>query len=281
MTDIPTYGSVPGMGAISQTTEKVVWWGREELLLYVDNLLIDDTARDAANSPTTDMRAGLVMAKETSSGNLYQWDPDATDGREVVHGVLLRDLSMLDADGVAEDKYGHILLAGPLKAADLLIEGTAFTSSTAEHLARRQMVANGKFLIDDELAGAAAFLGPALKNKYVTGDTTVTTADNGARFVGATADCEFTLPTIEQGLVFEFLMTTNHELKITSSEGDNIIVGNDASADSVTWTTSGEQIGVRVKVESIYVNTTQKWLLTYFEPPLGTELGTITFAIGT
>jgi len=282
MTSIDHYGALPGIGSLKETSEKVVWWGREEHNLYVDNLIIDSTAVDAGSSPTTELRAGLIMGKKTSDGNLYQWNPDATDGTEVVYGVLYRDISMLDVDGVVEDKYGHILLAGSMKAADLLIEGTAFTSSTAEHLARRQMVGSGRFIIDDDPLGGAAFLGGALKNKTVTGDTTVTAADNGTRFVATTADADFTLPTLEAGLVFEFLRASDHELKVTSAAGDDLIVGNDLAADSVTFTTASEQIGVLVRVEAIYVGTTLKWLVTYPLPPLGTGVtGGPTLAIAT
>jgi len=111
----------------------------------------------------------------------------------------------------------------------------------------------------------------------------LTVADSGKRLVATTADSDVTLPAIAtaQGFAVEVLRASDHELAIISAEGDNIIIGGDLSADSVTWTTAGEQIGVRVKVEHIYVGTTPKWLLTYFEPVKGTEIGTITFAVAT
>lgn len=282
MSNLQTYGSPPGIGAIKQTTEKVVWWGREEMLLDISELLIDSTAVDAGNTPTTELRAGLLLGKKTSDGNLYQWDADATDGTEVVHAVLLRDISMLDVDGNVEDKYGHILLRGGVKAADLLIQGTLFSSHADEHMARRQMVSGGRFLFDDDYNPGAIYLGGAKKNKTVAAGSTITEADNGTRFVCITADASFVLPTIAAGLIFEFLRASDHEIVVASAEGDNMIVGNDLSADSVTFTTAGEQIGANIRVESIYVGTTLKWLVTYNICPFGTNSGTgLTMAIAT
>jgi len=281
--NISRYGGVPGIGAIAETVERVVWWGREYNLLYVDNLLIDNESVDAGSTPTSELRAGLIMGKHTSSSNLYQWDPDAVDGREEIAGVLLRDISMLDPDGSTEDKYGHVLLAGPMKAADMFIEGTAFTTSGDEHLARRQMVGSGKFIIDDELTGAANFLGGPLKNKQITTTThTATTADNGTRYTYSNAaSVTVTLPTLESGLIYEFLRTANEEFIIASAAGDDIVVGGDLSADSVTFTTAGEQIGCLIHVESIYVGTTKKWLMYILPAPLGVGLDAWTYSIAT
>lgn len=282
MTDISTYGGLPGIGSLRQTAEKVVWWGRQERLLDIAERMVDSTAVDAGNTPTTELRAGLLLGIKTSDNNLYQWDGDATDGTEVIAGVLLRDISMLDADGVVEDKYAHVLLAGPLKARDLLIQGTLFTSHADEHLARRQLTAGGRFLLDDEYTSGAGFLGAPLKTKTVAGDTTVTAADNGTLFIATTADADFTLPTLEAGLVFEFLRASDHEMAVISAEGDNIIVGNDLSADSVTFTTAGQQIGAMVRVRSVYVGTTLKWLMDLPSPPFGTGLtGGFAYAIAT
>lgn len=282
MSNLATYGGVPGISSIKQTSEKVVWWGREERQIDISELLLDSTAVDAGNTPTTELRAGLLLGKKTSDGNLYQWDGDAIDGTEVVHGVLLRDISMLDVDGVAEDKYAHVLLAGCVKAADLLIQGTLLSSHVDEHMARRQMVASGRFIFDDDYSPGGVFLGGAKKNKLAITNTTVSAADNGTRFIATTADATFTLPTLEYGLVFEFLRASDHEMVVASAAGDDMIVGNDLSADSVTFTTAGQQIGALIRVEAIYVNTTLKWLVTLGTPPFGTGLtGGFAYAIAT
>lgn len=255
------------------------------MCVEVTNLVIDSTAVDAGNTPTTELRAGLLLGKQTADGNLYQWNPDATDGTEIIEAVLFRTISMLDVDGSAEDKMGHVIVGGPVQAASLLIEGTAFTTSTAEHLARLQMTGSGRFIFDDDHIGKSAFLGQPLRTLNVITNTTVTAAHNGTMFVATTADCTFTLPTIEAGLAFEFLRASDHEMVVASAAGDDIIIGNDLSADSITFTTAGEQIGVVVRVQSLYVGSTLKWLLTMPQTPLTGQVkisaGTPTFALAT
>ena len=117
------------------------------------------------------------------------------------------------------------------------------------------------------------FLGPPLVNQEVTGDIALALTDHGKRLVCTTADCDVTLPAIAtaHGFKIEVLRASDHELAIISAEGDNIIVGNDLSADSITWTTAGEQIGARAWVECITVGATEKWLLTVLKTPFSTD----------
>jgi len=276
----PTVGANPGIGAKVETTEKKVWYGRYEQLLIAGNVQIGSSTVDAGNSPTTELRPGLILGMKTSDSKLYQWNPDATDGTERVFGVLLEGLSMLDNYGTVEDKTAQVIIKGGLDAASLLIEGTLFTSSTAEHLARCQMA--DRFLFSDDIQNGAGFLGQPIRNLNVITDQVVTAAHNGTRFIATTADCDFTLPTIEAGLAFEFLRASDHEMAVISAEGDNIIVGNDLSADSVTFTTAGQQIGALVRIEAVYVGSTLKWLATLPSVPFGTGLtGGFAYAIAT
>lgn len=277
----PTYGELPGITAIAETTEKSLVFDREAKLSYLSDCVVDSTAVDAGNTPTTTLRAGLLLGRKTADGLLYAWNPDAVDGTEIYAGVLLVGFSTLNSDGTAADKTAHVARSGPFKVADLLIEGTAFTSSTAEHLARAQMLAAGCSL-DDQVMPGAGSLGQARRIINVVTDATVTASQNGALFVKTTADGTFTLPALEAGLVFEFLSASDHEMVVASAEGDNMIVGNDLSADSVTFTTAGQQIGARVRVESIYVGTTLKWLVSLPDMPFGTGLtGGFAYAITT
>lgn len=279
--DNATYGSLPGIGSLQQTAEKVIVWGRDADLLYLNSLVIDSTAVDAANTPTTTLRAGLIMAKQTADGNLYALDPDTNDGTEVYAGVLLRDLAMLDGAGVAEDKYGHLLRRGPVKASELLIQGSALVGHAAEYLVRRMMILAG-CEFDDDIMGVHR--GVVYTNKLVTGTThTVTAADNGKRFFyDNVAAVAVTLPAIKAGLVYEFVRSANEEIVISSAAGDDMIVGNDLSADSLTFTTNNEQIGAAVRIEGVYAGTTLKWLASIIHAPFSTNSGTgLTMAIGT
>lgn len=281
--DIQSYGALPGITSIRQNAEKAVWWGRENFNLDFSNLVIVSTATDAGATPTSDLRAGLLLGRVTSSGKLTTWNPDAVDGSEVVAGVLLRDLSMLSDEGVAEDKYGHVLLAGCVRSADLLIEGTVFTSSTDQYIARKQMIGSGRFIFDDDVLGGSAFMGCPLRTIDAGGTTlTPTVAQNGTRYtLSNAASVTVTLPALKPGLVYEFLRTGDEEMIIASAEGDNMLVGNDLSADSITFTTAGNHIGAMVRVEGIYAGTTLKWLVTVPHVPLGTGLAFHTYGLAT
>jgi len=102
-----------------------------------------------------------------------------------------------------------------------------------------------------------------------TGDYTVLAADTGTIFTttGTSADVEFTLPTEATGLVYEFYMCEDFELKITSATGNNIIAFNDKAATSLTFTTAGQQIGAWVKV----VCNGSVWLMTWAAGGTGNE----------
>lgn len=110
-----------------------------------------------------------------------------------------------------------------------------------------------------------------------------TAAQSGSRFVVTNAaSVTVTLPAVAENLVYEFLRAADEEMVIASAEGDNMVVGHDLSADSVTFTTAGQQIGALVRVEGILVGTTAKWLVTLGTPPFGTGLtGGFAYAIGT
>lgn len=255
--NIPTYGSLPGNKDAILTSEKVIWWGRQELNLLLSLFLIDSTAVDAANTPTTSLRAGLLLGRKTSDGMLYAWNPDATDGTQYVHSVLLRDLSMLDSSGAVEDKYGHVMVRGGLKIADLLIEGTLFASHEAETLARRQM--QGRFFFDDDPRG---ILQDACNQQFIidkTADFNVAVTESGSIYhVRGAGAVVATLPTIEAGLIYKFVNLANQNLTITGS--NNIVTMNDLAASTIAFSTANEKIGGICTVEAMYVNGTLLWV---------------------
>lgn len=252
--------SAPGFQARVETEHVQVWApGRNNSHQLMDaHLRIASGNTDAGNTPTTTLRGGNLLSRDEASGLEYIYDPDSVvKGVNEVYGVLEEYLSMLNYQGVAETKYSVGLKSAELKAAKL---------PNLDQQAAAQLWRLGcTFSYGDLPTYRGAAFGPHPAGvRYVTGDTNVEVTDNGRLFAGATADCDFTLPAIEPGLYFEFVMTTNHELKISSAEGDNIIAFNDASADAITWSTTGEQIGVYLGIMSIYVNGALKWLPRYF-----------------
>ena len=122
-----------------------------------------------------------------------------------------------------------------------------------------------------------------LTNVQAAGTTLApTAAQSGTRFILTNAAAvAVTLPAVAEGLVFEFLRAADEEMAIASAEGDNMIVGNDTEADSITFTTPGEHIGALVRAEGILVGTTAKWLITVPHVPIGTGTAFPTYASAT
>lgn len=92
-----------------------------------------------------------------------------------------------------------------------------------------------------------------------TASYTVLAKDNGTLFTttGASGTVTFTLPAIAPGLAFGFLNVVDQTMGVASAEGDNIVAINDASADSLTFSTSSQKIGAYLKVFSNSAGT--KW----------------------
>jgi hypothetical protein len=268
------YG-MPGIDAIRQASEYDIIWGgdRNQVgLLQMHGMVYSSVMMDAGSSPTTDIRAGLIVGKNSTSGELEEWDADATDGTQDLIGVVPEEFSILDVSGTAVDRLAPSpIVRAPLRAASLLIQGTAFTSHADEMLARAALHGMGCPL-DDDPQGFLA--GASWRQLISTGDVTLTKANNYTRYLCHSADADFTLPTAQPGLKFRFFMGENFELQI-SAPASVFLVGNDQTADGVTYTTTGEQIGVNLEVECVNIDiagtNTATWICTRLVTPFSTD----------
>lgn len=278
---------VPGQGALAETSEREIIWGGDNAkgLVLRKNALIDGATRDAGNSPTTVLRRGLLLGKLSASGKMTEWDADAADGSQDIRGILNIELRAQDFDANNVDRAFGIIVRAPLLANQLLIQGTALTSHIDEYLARRQLVAAGCMLDDDPFGYLA---GQGFRQQTITAeDHTIVADENGTTFLythTASATSTITLPVIQPGLEFDLVRAANsaEDFVIASADGGDMVIGNDVAANSVTWTTSGQMIGARMKVKAVYIGTTPKWLVELPDPPFGTGLtGGFAYAIGT
>jgi hypothetical protein len=260
---------MPGVSAALTTYDAELFWGGDESRIPIIRAsgVISSTAADAGNTPTTLIRKGMLLGKIASTGELKQWNPDGSDGSQYLHSVLPVEQYMVDGAGTAVDRFGPVILCAPLKASALLIEGTALVGSTDEYLARQELAEHGCMLDDDPQGWKAG-----VNRRYITKSTdyTVVAGDNGGIFLADTANATFTLPAIKPGLVFDFIRCSDHNLVVASAEGDNVIVGNDLSADSITFSTASNKIGARVRVTGIYLGATPKWLAEIIAAPFST-----------
>lgn len=231
-------GGVPGITASVTSDEKRVWWGHENLRIFATSPQIVSTAVDAGSTPTTSLRAGLVMARVATTGLWAEYDPSQTDGREVARGVLYAPINMIGSpSGSVANKVGSILVGGLVKYAELI---------GMDGLARQQL--SSRFVFDYSPATAAygpsgyGWGGPMLRELNKAADYTVTANDNFTLFT-ASAAVNFTLPALANGLVYEFLNLADSNMTVTSAAGDDIVWDNDAQCDSLAFSTASHKIG--------------------------------------
>lgn len=273
----------PGQGAAAFTSEReIVAQGFDANQFLFKSVVISGTTRDAGNTPTTVLRPGLLLGRIDATGEYEQWDADAATGVQNMAGVLWKELRAQDFDATNTDRVFTILVGrGVLRADMLLVQGVALIGHIDEYLARAQL-AGANFQLDDDPFNYKGGSGSS-RMATVTGTTdTLTAAENGTTLLyNNAASVTVTLPAIAPGLSFNLIRAGDEEFIIVSAEGDNVIVGNDLSADGVTFTTASEHLGATVRVESVYVGTTLKWRIYLPYVPFNTGVNTLTFAINT
>ncbi len=225
------YGLVPGLTTARETYENEFRWGSQYQGVFA-NALIDGSAVDSGNTPTYELRPGLLLGQVISTGKYKQYSPTATDGSEVAAGVLIEGMRMQSFEGVATDRLYAILVGGPVQAAKLL---------NFDLQARQQM---DKFIFDDifQVMGGHWFPFKRFQNK--TANYTIVAADNYTMFdnVGA-GTVVLTLPAIANGYFFGLRAEAAQTFRFTSAEGSNVI-GTSATNSSVSVAAIGGVIWI-------------------------------------
>lgn len=245
-----TSGNAPGFQTKQESEEKQVTWSGQhgQNLVATKKVVIDSTATDAGNSPTTTLRGGLVVAVKDSDGNVYPYAADANDGRQIPLGILPKHQDML-VDDVATDRFSQVLVHGLVRENELV---------GLDPRAKAQL--GGRFVFDRDLPASTGVLLHPRGVYRKSADYTVQQSDTGLLFI-ATAAVTFTLPTKQNGLAFRFLQTADAQMRISGS-ADVVHKGNSA-ASTVTFNTAGEKIGSQVLVECLYTaDGTLKWLVS-------------------
>lgn len=236
------HGTLPGIEAVVENTEKKLNWGREDQYVEAPNFDIDGASRDSGHTAdTTILRPGLILGRLTANGQLTEWDPTASDGSEEVYGILDCEVKMQYL-GSNKDKNAKVFYAGNLKAEAVLVPGQASHGLDGQDYewAFKQQVA-GKFLLD---TGDLRAFGSKILAK--TADYTVLDSDCNTIFTnkGDADAINFTLPSAEKlGLRYGFYVAADQSLTVTAGTADTMIVFNDAAADSVALSTTGDKLG--------------------------------------
>ena len=268
--------AVPGQHAKIETFENQFWWDRFENQIWT-GLVIDGASRDAGNtSYTTVLRPGLLLGRVTATDKIKEWNPTASDGTEQIYAVLGSSLNSQRL-GANQDRFlGNMMVGGFLKADRLLNPGSTtlgIDGNASEFLIRAQLFP--RFQTSDWHWGTRN--GGWRNILAITGDKTLTDADSDVLFTtrGAATDVEFTLPANPyKGLRFGFYCVTDNGLKVTAGTADTMVVFNDATADSIDFTTAGDQIGAMVEV----VGDGTGWLVIPHTFADGVMVQTVTLA---
>lgn len=236
------WAGTPGVGVAVETFEGAVRWG-PDVLGRITNGYIDSTATDPNNGTTTfNLRVGLVMGQLAATGAWKNYSPTATDGSEVAAGVMLTSVRMTDVlTQVAQPRFYAILVGGPVQASKLL---------GLDLMARNQM--SGTFWFDDVLGYPGTHWYPWKRFQAKTANYAIVANDNNSLFTnaGATGTVTFTLPPLANGYFFGFYGVANQTFAVTSFEGGNIVAANNATANTLTFSTGGQKVGAGLELYS-------------------------------
>ena len=233
------FGNAPGLGAAVETFEQAWSWGPFGSLVWTPGI-ITSGALDTGNTPTTNLRPGLVLGIITATGQWTNYSPTATDGSQVAQGVLPIGLTMQD----------FLTSTGQTKAFGIVVGGRVQASKLINLDLQARATLSPRFIFDDNFPGNFRFPWSNFQSK--TAAYSVVAADNFTMFdnVGAAGAVTFTLPTLANGYCFGFRVQADQSVTVASAEGTNMIALNNASASSVAFSTGGQKIGGAVMVFS-------------------------------
>ncbi len=252
------WAHLPGMGTTVETFESAYTWGTD--IRYWKGAYIASTAADPTNTPTWELRPGLIMGVITATGQWTNYAATNTDGSEVAQGVLPIAIRMQDVlTGTNLARFWAMMVSGGVQSAKLI---------GLDLQARAQMSSQG-FLFDDDLPGNAQFPWQRFQTKIT--NYTIVASDNLSHFdtLGAGGEVDFTLPAIANGYYFGFTNMVAQTMKVISAEGTNMVTFNNASASSVALSTGGSEIGGGFRVYSNPAGT--KWIVE----PVGANTVTV------
>jgi hypothetical protein len=217
-----SYGIAPGLTTSRETYENEFRWGSQFQGVF-SNALIDGSSTDSGNTPTFELRPGLLLGQVTGTGKYKQYSATATDGTEVATAILVEGLRMLDFSNNAVDRFYAVLVGGPVQASKVL---------NLDLNARATM---DKFIFDDIAGIPGNHWYPWKRQINKIANYTIVATDNFTLFdnTGASAEVDLTLPAIANGYFFGLRAQAAQTFKFISAEGGNV-VGTSATNSNVS-----------------------------------------------
>jgi hypothetical protein len=240
-----SFANLPGMQGVVETFEQAFAWGPYPR--YFAPAYISAACADPTNSPTWELRPGLLLGKQFATGQWVNYNPTASDGSQIAAGVLIQGLRMQDIlTGVNVAKFFGVMVSGGVQGSKII---------GLDNQARAQMAPH--FIFDDNLPGNADYEWLSFVSKIA--NYSIQPTDNFTHFdnIGAAGPVTFTLPPILNGYKFGFRVVANQNLLVTSFEGGNIVAFNNAVANTLAFQTGVQLIGGGVELYSNAAGT--KW----------------------
>jgi hypothetical protein len=239
--------AMPGPSAVSITTERTALLGPITWYLLKGIVIKGSATSDAGNTPTTELRHGLLLGQRNADGYHAHYNPVGTDGTQLCQGFLFEPRRTIDSDGLTVDRPAQMVIAGYVDSTFL---------SLLDEQARRQM--NPRFLFDDRLVGPVGGYSQTLAK--TANYTVVAATDNNTHFTttGAAGAVTFTLPAVSKGARFRFTNTAGQNMTVAGPAG-TLVTFNNVAATSVTLSTAGQLIGGTIEIVANDDGT--KWLV--------------------
>jgi hypothetical protein len=236
-----SWANLPGQGAAFETFAASYCWGPAQIIV-VTPAVIAAGAVDSGNSPTYELRQGLLLGQITATSQWTNYSPTATDGSQVAAGILTTAIREQNVQGTTQQSFCGVMVGGGVIAANII---------GLDQQARQQM--RGKFIFDDDFPGQAWY--PYKAQTAKTGNYTIVAGDNNTEFttLGAGGSVTFTLPAIGPGYNFGFLALANQNMVITSAEGSNMVqptAGNTLTGGTLTFSTGSQKIGSTARLRT-------------------------------
>jgi hypothetical protein len=243
LTDV--WAAVPGNTLARETFEAAAFWGPASQYVFTAGNY-NSGMIDSGNTPTFEIRPGLVLGQKIADGTWLQYNPTASDGTEVAAAINVFGIRMQDLSGTNQPRFMGIIVGGRVQAARLI---------GLDNMARQQL---RNFIFDDNFTSNAWY--PWKRFVTKTASYQVLASDNFTIFdnTGAAGAVTFTLPPIANGYYFGFRGAAAQNLLVTSTEGGNIIALNNLVASTLAFQTGGQIIGGELRIYSNPAGT--KWI---------------------
>jgi len=223
------WGLQPGIQPVAETYENAFRWGPAGQGLITGGT-ISTLASDPGNSPTYELRPGLVLGQRTADGTWTNYSPANTDGSEVAAGVLLTSIRLQSIlTGQNQARFYGVLVGGPVQAAKLFGLDLMARADMSDH-----------FWFDDALNLPGNHWFPYRRFQNKTANYSIVPSDNFTVFdnTGASGEVDLTLPAIANGYYFALKCMTATVFKFISNEGGNVI-GDTLTRSNVSVTAVG------------------------------------------